>query len=224
MFFSQLFIKDFSRDLVLLHEILTQNRNTFEYSAKVLRYHGVFLSFFILLRHLAPCEGIQDSLGLWTPSRGFRIPRTGFQSLSVELGFRIPIVLGFLELFSGFLSLGFRFRIPRATISQFPESKFPLTGHDTVDHQGGRERDIRLSLHVLVLTNFMFSILKWWFLRATFASTFSTPIYNERKIWFFVCTMPSKNCWKALSKRFHVSSNIKGIHPQTQKLEEPCTA
>ena len=160
MFFSQLFIKDFSRDLVLLHEILTQNRNTFEYSAKVLRYHGVFLSFFILLRHLAPCEGIQDSLGLWTPSRGFRIPRTGFQSLSVELGFRIPIVLGFLELFSGFLSLGFRFRIPRAAISQFSESKFAFTGHDTVDQQGGRERDIRLSLHVLVLTNFMFSILK----------------------------------------------------------------
>ena len=226
MFFSQLFIKDFSRDLVLLHEILTQNRNTFEYSAKVLRYHGVFLSFFILLRHFAPWERIHDSLVLWTPSRVFRILRTEFQSSSVELGFRIPIVLGFefLELFSGFLSLGFRFRIPRVTISQFPESKFPFTRDDTVDHQGGRERDICLSLHVLVLTNFMFSILKWWFLRATFASTFSTPIYNERKIWFFVCTMPSKNCWKALSRRFHVSSNIKGIPPQTQKLEAPCTA
>ena len=206
--------------------MLKQNRNTFKYSAKVLRYHGVFLSLFIPLRHFAPCKEMQDSLGLWTPSQGFRIICTEFQFLSVELGFRIPIVLRFefLELFSGFQSPGFRFRIPRATISQFPESKFPFTGHDTVDHQGGRERDIRLSLHVLVLTNFMFSILKWWFLRATFASTFSTPIYNERKIWFFVCTMPSKNCWKALSKRFHVSSNIKGIHPQTQKLEATCTA
>ena len=130
MFFSQLLIKNFSRDLVLLHEMLKQNRNIFKYSAKVLRYHGVFLSFFILLRHFAPWERIQDSLVLWTPSRVFRILRTEFQSSSVELGFRIPIVLGFefLELFSGFLSLGFRFRIPRATISQFSESKFAFTG------------------------------------------------------------------------------------------------
>ena len=201
--------------------MLKQNRNTFKYSAKVLRCHGVFLSFFILLRHFAPCQRIQDSLGLWTPSRRFRILRTGFQSLSVELGFVLRFE--FLELFSGFQSPGFRFRIPRVTMPRIPESKFPFTGHDTVDHKGGRERDIRLSLHVLILTNFMFSILKWWFLWATFASTFSTPIYNERKIWFFVCTMPSKSCWKALSKRFHVSSNIKGIHPQTQKLEAPCT-
>ena len=119
-----------------------------------------------------------------------------------------------------------RIPIPDSTSNNFPVFGIQIRfhGHDTVDHQGGRERDIRLSLHVLVLTNFMFSILKWWFLRATFASTFSTPIYNERKNWFFVCTMPSKNCWKALSKRFHVSSNIKGIHPQTQKLEAPCTA
>ena len=143
MFFSQLFIKDFSRDLVLLHEMLKQNRNTFKYSAKVLRYHGVFLSLFILLRHFAPCEGIQDSLGLWTPSRGSRIPRTGFQSLSVELGFRIPFVLGFEfpELFSGFQSTGFRFRIPRVTMSRIPETKFPFTGQDTVDHwMGPRKR------------------------------------------------------------------------------------
>ena len=142
--------------------MLKQNRNTFKYSAKVLRYHGVFLSLFIPLRHFAPCKEMQDSLGLWTLSQGFRIICTEFQFLSVELGFRIPIVLRFefLELFSLFQSPGFRFRIPRATISQFPESKFPFTGHDTVDHQGGRERDIRLSLHVLVLTNFMFSILK----------------------------------------------------------------
>ena len=35
-----------------------------------------------------------DSLGYWIPRRGFRIPRTGFQSLSVGLGFWIPIVSG----------------------------------------------------------------------------------------------------------------------------------
>ena len=41
----------------------------------------------------------------------------GFQALSVELGFRIPIVAGFglLEMFSGFQSPGFR--IPQAKFS-----------------------------------------------------------------------------------------------------------
>ena len=28
---------------------------------------------------LAPCKGIQDSLGFWIPSGGFRIPATGFR-------------------------------------------------------------------------------------------------------------------------------------------------
>ena len=42
----------------------------------------------------APCKGIQDSLGFWIPRHGFRIPGTGFQSLSVELGFWIPIASG----------------------------------------------------------------------------------------------------------------------------------
>ena len=37
-------------------------------------------------------KGIQDSLGFWIPRRGFRIPGTGLQSLSVELGFWIPNV------------------------------------------------------------------------------------------------------------------------------------
>ena len=42
----------------------------------------------------APCKGIQDSLGFWIPRHGFRIPGTGFQSLSVEPGFWIPIASG----------------------------------------------------------------------------------------------------------------------------------
>ena len=37
---------------------------------------------------------IQDSLGFWIPHRGFQIPGTGFQSLSVELGFVVPIFAG----------------------------------------------------------------------------------------------------------------------------------
>ena len=46
----------------------------------------------------------QDSLGFWISRSGFRIPDTGFQSLSEELGFWIPIVSGIrnLELYSGF--------------------------------------------------------------------------------------------------------------------------
>ena len=37
-------------------------------------------------------RGIQDSLGFWLAYLGFWIPGTRLQSLSVELGFRIPIV------------------------------------------------------------------------------------------------------------------------------------
>ena len=42
---------------------------------------------------VSSCEGIQDSLGFWIACHGFRIPDTGLQSLSVELGLWIsPIV------------------------------------------------------------------------------------------------------------------------------------
>ena len=43
-------------------------------------------------RKVAPCEGIQDNLGFWIPCRGCPIPGTGFQSLSAQLGFRIPML------------------------------------------------------------------------------------------------------------------------------------
>ena len=42
--------------------------------------------------HFASRKGIQDSLGFWIPHRGFRIPGTGFQYLSVELEIWIPIL------------------------------------------------------------------------------------------------------------------------------------
>ena len=47
------------------------------------------VSLFFLIRLIAPRKGIQDSLGFWIPRRGFLIPGTGFQYLSVELGFWI---------------------------------------------------------------------------------------------------------------------------------------
>ena len=58
---------------------------------------GVILElhvFEIALHSFAPSEGTQDSLGFWNPSCGFQIPGTGFQSLSVELGFCILIISG----------------------------------------------------------------------------------------------------------------------------------
>ena len=68
-----------------------------------------------------PRKEIQDSFGFWIPSHGFRIPGTGFQSLSVELGFSLNSKRqwdsGFLELYSGFQSTGFQ-------ISPIPESEF----------------------------------------------------------------------------------------------------
>ena len=66
----------------------------------------------------------------------FRIPGTRFQSLSLELGFWVLIVSGFLKLYSRLQSPGFRisqvkfsgFRIPRVKIFRIPESGFPFMG------------------------------------------------------------------------------------------------
>ena len=41
--------------------------------------------------NIAPCKGIQDSLGFWIPCCGFRIPGTGFRipdSSTVDSGFQ----------------------------------------------------------------------------------------------------------------------------------------
>ena len=65
-----------------------------------------------------PCKGIQDSLGFRIPRRGFRIPGAGFQSLSVKLGSRIPIVTGILDSLSCFLYF-------KAQGSRFYKQKFP---------------------------------------------------------------------------------------------------
>ena len=46
---------------------------------------------------IAPCNRVQNSLGFWIPRRGFLIPGTGFQSLSLALGFWILIVGGIPE-------------------------------------------------------------------------------------------------------------------------------
>ena len=82
---------------------------------------------------IAPCKGIQDSLGLWILCNGFRIPATGFRILlSVELGFRILWLTGFR-----IPRVVFRIPKPRipnfkATIFWIAESGFPYMGRFTM--------------------------------------------------------------------------------------------
>ena len=64
-------------------------------------------------KQIAPCKGIQYSLGFWIPPCGFRIPSTRFQYLSIELGFWIPWAV---------------FRIPRPRISNFISKIFLDSG------------------------------------------------------------------------------------------------
>ena len=52
----------------------------------------IFSCQHIVVNIVAPCKGIEDSLGFWIPRRGFPISGSWFQSLSVELGFWIPIL------------------------------------------------------------------------------------------------------------------------------------
>ena len=63
-------------------------------------------------------EGIQDSLGFWIPYPGFRIPGTGFQSLLVEVAFRLPIVSNIPDSLSCILD----YKTPD---SGFHEQEFP---------------------------------------------------------------------------------------------------
>ena len=84
--------------------------------------YAISVSFF---KFLAPCKGIQDILGFWTPHRGFRIPGTKLQIFFS--GTWIPDSnwqwdYGFLQLCSGFHRPGFQ--IPHAKISRIPESGF----------------------------------------------------------------------------------------------------
>ena len=63
----------------------------------------------------------RESMTVWDSGfhavTDFRIPGTGFQSLSLELGFWVLIVSGFLKLYTGLQSPGFR--ISQAKFSGF---------------------------------------------------------------------------------------------------------
>ena len=78
--------------------------------------------------HVKESKTILDS-GFHVVDSGFRIPITGFQIFFSWTWIQDSNRLwdsGFLELFSGFQGPGFR--IPRAKISQIPESGFPYMG------------------------------------------------------------------------------------------------
>ena len=101
-----------------------------------------------------PWRKIQDSLGFWTPRRGFRIPGTGFPSLSVKLRFWIPVVS-----IVGFQITNCRIsdskkknfpecRITRAKMSRIPEPAFPyVRRHDSKRYISFR---YQISFHCLV--------------------------------------------------------------------------
>ena len=76
------------------------------------------LGLYNVLR-VTPCKGKLDSLGSWIPSCGFRIPSTGFQSLTLELG-----SLGFNRWWD---SEFFRI-IPDSTRKNFPNFGIPYLG------------------------------------------------------------------------------------------------
>ena len=60
-------------------------------------FYSLYIYVYLILRgkEHPHVREFQDSLRFWIPRRGFRIPGTGFQPLSVELGFCIPIFGGF---------------------------------------------------------------------------------------------------------------------------------
>ena len=106
-----------------LHSVqLSSHILPFSFGFPILCSLMAIVCLFFLIRLIAPCQGNQDSLGFWNPRRGFRISGTGFQSLSVELGFWIPSAI---QCDSGFLSAVFWIQKPRiadSTSKNFPDS------------------------------------------------------------------------------------------------------
>ena len=132
-----------------------------------LKWNLAQLHFSVILRpwvlvwpKVAHVRGIKHTLGFWIPHHWFRIPGTGFQSLSVELGLWISIVSGIPDFLScvpnskaqdsRFHKQNFPgFRILKAKISQIPESRLPYTGqpkHRTHDRPLCSQSHYRLSV------------------------------------------------------------------------------
>ena len=101
----------------------------------------LFLSHFKTVNiDLATGRPMLGDPGFWIPHHGFRIPGTGFQSLSVERGLWIWIVSGspdFLSCVPNFKAQDSRFhkqnfpRIPDSKSKNFPDSGIPTPLHGT---------------------------------------------------------------------------------------------
>ena len=77
-------------------------------------------SYLIFCSYFAPCKVIQDSLGFWISDTGFRI-----NSLSVVLGFQIPIAAGFRMARVEFWIPKIKFRIPKPRIPNSTSKRLP---------------------------------------------------------------------------------------------------
>ena len=116
--------------------------------------------------HVAPCKGIQHSLGFYIPCLGFPIPGTGFKTLSGELGFWIPVLVGFQIRWA-------LFRIPKAKF-QIQDSKILIflhgTRHETETLEGQQLGGKTTEAMFTLMTAFR-------------VSTKSYPVRLSRMVW-----------------------------------------
>ena len=114
----------------LRNNVETRNRVSYHFNSSLWwnNFNKVALTVFkgLQCHSLVPlCKGIVGSLGFWIPHLGFRIPGTGFQSFSVELGFWIPIINGNLDSLKCILD-------SKAQDSKFHKQNFPCFPNSTV--------------------------------------------------------------------------------------------
>ena len=101
-------------------------------------------------------KGVEDSHGFWIPRRGFRIPSTGFRifcQCSVDSRFQSLMDSGFLDLYSGFKSPGFR--IPQAKFPEFWNPHF-LTWANCLC-SAAREPGLKTSRYLMWILEFVWS-------------------------------------------------------------------
>ena len=213
------------------------------------------LHFSVILRpwilvwlRVAPCKGIKDTLGFWIPRRGFRIPGTGFRSLSVELGLWISIVSGspdFLSCIPNSKAQHSRFHkqnfppIPDSKSKNFPDSGIPTPLHGTTQESNPRPPTLQpiplptewILLRKVILT-FFSPILGIFILSAVhkrqvlavsnqvlWSLEWRNPAKNQTKYVSYMYTMLKASC-----NRYNVKKNIKReLHFNTVN-DSRCTA
>ena len=126
--------------------------------------------------HVAPCKGIQHSLGFYIPRLGFPIPGTGFKTLSGELGFWIPVLVGFQIRWA-------LFRIPQAKC-QFQDSKILIflhaTRHETETLKGQQLGGKKTEAMFTLMIAFRISRKSYPVRLSRIVSTAKTRVYTHR--------------------------------------------